>query len=658
MVRLPTRQVHLDFHTSELIPGIGTRFSKPDFQKALVYGHVNSITVFAKCHHGWHYYPTQVGAIHPGLDFDLTGALVDAAHEIGVRAPIYLTAGWSAKDAREHPAWKERGRDGTARTMNVDPAARPEDPRPIGSWENLCLVSGYQDLLFATTREVCERYPVVDGLFYDICFLNDDCFCEACLAGMRSRGLDPDRPDDARAYYILRRQSFMAECGRILHERHPDATIFFNGGAEIHNPQFHAGQSHFEMEDLPTTWGGYDKMPARAKFFARSGKDFLGMTGKFHTMWGEFGGFKHPDALRYECAAMMMYGARCSVGDQLHPCGEMDAETYRTIGEAYRYVERIERYCTDVGETSRLGVLFSGKAASDEGLVRMLLERQMDFDIVLPADDLARFDALVLPDEVLLDEPTAARLTRFVEGGGALLLTGDSGLDATKERFLVDIGAENVGEPLFANDYAQVGPDLVEGIVRSPFLFYEGARRTRVTDGVVLAAVKEPYFDRTYGHYCSHQNAPNRLEDAAYPAAVQKGRVVYLAHKVCALYFAHGARYHRDYFHNALKLVYRDPVLSVSMPSGARARLGYQAADHRYVLHLLYGLPVARGRVSVIEDLPELRDVAVSAKVDGTVRKVYRVPCLEEIPFTQSGDRVRFVVPSVACHQAVVLDVG
>jgi hypothetical protein len=54
----------------------------------------------------------------------------------------------------------------------------------------------------------------------------------------------------------------------------------------------------------------------------------LGMTGKFHTTWGEFGGFKHPNALRYECAAMLAYGAKCSVGDQLHPLGRMDESTY------------------------------------------------------------------------------------------------------------------------------------------------------------------------------------------------------------------------------------------------------------------------------------------------------------------------------------------
>ena len=101
MRRLPTRQVHLDFHTSEDIPGVGSAFSKENFQEALRLGHLNSIPVFAKGQHGWCYYPTRVGTPHPTLapGFDLTGAMIDAAHEMGVDCPVYITAGWSAQDA-------------------------------------------------------------------------------------------------------------------------------------------------------------------------------------------------------------------------------------------------------------------------------------------------------------------------------------------------------------------------------------------------------------------------------------------------------------------------------------------------------------------------------------------------------------------------------
>ena len=100
------RQVHLDFHTSELIEGIGSGFSKENFQNALKAGHVNSITVFSKCHHGWAYHPSKANTMHPNLDFDLLGAQLEACKEAGVNAPVYISAGYDEKDYDLHPEWR------------------------------------------------------------------------------------------------------------------------------------------------------------------------------------------------------------------------------------------------------------------------------------------------------------------------------------------------------------------------------------------------------------------------------------------------------------------------------------------------------------------------------------------------------------------------
>ena len=100
MDMLPFRQIHLDFHTSEAIANIGSRFSKEQFQQALKLGHVNSITVFSKCHHGWVYHPSDANERHPGLSFDLLGEQIAAAHEIGVKTPVYISTGLDEKIAR------------------------------------------------------------------------------------------------------------------------------------------------------------------------------------------------------------------------------------------------------------------------------------------------------------------------------------------------------------------------------------------------------------------------------------------------------------------------------------------------------------------------------------------------------------------------------
>ena len=100
------RQVHLDFHTSPDIEGLGAKLDKQQFQDALRLGHVDSITLFSKCHHGWSYHPTQVGKMHPHLSFDLLRAQVDAAKEIGVATPVYLSAGVDNVASHEHPEWR------------------------------------------------------------------------------------------------------------------------------------------------------------------------------------------------------------------------------------------------------------------------------------------------------------------------------------------------------------------------------------------------------------------------------------------------------------------------------------------------------------------------------------------------------------------------
>ena len=57
MNNIRKRQIHLDFHTNGTLP-VGNNFSKEQFRAALKAGHVNSITLFSKCHHGYSYHPT------------------------------------------------------------------------------------------------------------------------------------------------------------------------------------------------------------------------------------------------------------------------------------------------------------------------------------------------------------------------------------------------------------------------------------------------------------------------------------------------------------------------------------------------------------------------------------------------------------------------
>lgn len=74
------RQIHMDFHTSPFIPDVGADFEPDEFADSLSVASVDSVTIFAKCHHGYSYYPTKVGVVHPSLasNRNLLGETIDA----------------------------------------------------------------------------------------------------------------------------------------------------------------------------------------------------------------------------------------------------------------------------------------------------------------------------------------------------------------------------------------------------------------------------------------------------------------------------------------------------------------------------------------------------------------------------------------------------
>ena len=456
---------------------------------------------------------------------------------------------------------------------------------------------------------------------------------------------------NAKAFYRLTHLEFMKHCDSILHEKHPEATIFFNsGGADIYRPEYHAGQSHYEMEDLPTVWGGYNKMPPRASVMSRYGKEYVGNTGKFHTSWGEFGGYKNPDALKYEALMMAMYGAKCSVGDQLPPCGKMDIETYKIIGHAYKALESIEKWAYPAQSTATLGVYLSGSKASDEGLHSMLLESHIDFDIVLPGDDLGKYNALMLPDFVHLTAKEAERINTFIANGGAVVFTGESSLE--NNHFQIEAGVEYIGKSNYAQDYYCSSKDMPLPYANAPFICYEGAYRTRVSQGVVLASVFEPWFDRTYATYCSHMNTPYKDEPSPYPAVIRNGNVIYIAHPMCHLYKLYGTQLFREVIIRALKLVYC-PRYLLTIPSAGRTRLTHQKDYHRYVFHVTYASPIQRGIASVIEDIVPIYNSTVQIQIPEQIKHVRLIPGMDDISFAQKGACIEFTIPCVNLYQGV-----
>ena len=242
------RQIHLDFHTSEWIPQIGAQFDAGRFADVLQEAHVDSITLFAKCHHGWSYYDTALGERHPHLAFDLLRAQYDACKQRGIAVKIYFTGGWENRAAFLHPEWRQIAPDGTFHTARgkymVDPC-----------WSEMCFNSPYLDVLCAQIREVAQAYPDADGIFIDIIH-QDDCCCHHCRQSMEHAGLDWTSAADRRRQAIATRDKYYRAAVAAARSVRTDMPVFHNTSHLAPGDRTIVEHfSHFELESLPT--GGW-----------------------------------------------------------------------------------------------------------------------------------------------------------------------------------------------------------------------------------------------------------------------------------------------------------------------------------------------------------------------------------------------------------------
>ncbi|MHB1294584.1 MAG: beta-galactosidase trimerization domain-containing protein [Anaerolineae bacterium] len=661
MDSLPMRQVHLDFHTAGQIPGVGAEWDAARFVETLRRAHVNSITCFARCHHGYVYYGPTRFTRHPTLRVDLLNEQIAACHRAGIRVPIYVTVGWDELSAARHPEWQEVAPDGK-RGVN--------GPLQAG-WKKLCLNTPYLDYVEAQTREVLGLFgDEVDGLFFDIVAQNA-CVCPQCLQGMLQAGLNPERGDDRRSYAQQVVNACRRRLGALVPGR-PDCTVFYNAGHISPSVRDTLDTyTHLELESLPSTgqWG-YNHFPILVRYIRTLGKPQLGMTGKFHTSWGDFGSLKNPAALEFECNQMLANGAACSIGDQLHPRGALNEAAYDLIGTVYADVEAKEPWCIGAVPQADVAVLNVEAVSrhdgwvdsSNAGALRMLQEGHHQFDYVDGAADWSSYRVLVLPDKVPLDEHLADKVQRYLDAGGKVIASHRSGLKPDGSGFALEaFGVAYAGETAQAPDYLMRRPELPSSLAATEYVMYERGLAVRPLPGTMsLADSLAPYFERNWAHFCSHQHTPPDPEHPNVNPAITRsaaGNVIYLAHPIFQGYRRQAPLWYKSLFLAALQMLLPDPLVTCQAPSTAQVTLTRQEAQGRTIAHLLHYIPERRGtEFDIIEDVIPLYRVGLAFRVPQQPKRVYLAPQGTELAYSYDAGVVRVVVPEVMGHQMVVAE--
>jgi len=673
----PFRQIHLDFHTSRFIENIGADFDPGEFVSVLKKAHVNSITCFGRCHHGYMYYDSRLfpERVHPHLvNKDLLKEQIKACHKNGIRVPIYVTVQWDHYTARHNPEW-----------LMTEPEGDPVGPGwyEDGFYRYLDVYSPYRDFLKESIAEMFEIVEEVDGVFLDIVMEWVDSSSKYSREGMLKKGLDPSNLEQRRAFYQEVIRDFKHDMTSFIHGLDKQTHVFYNSG--------HVGPyirktadayTHFELESLPSGGWGYLNFPITARFTRTLGKEVMGMTGKFHTSWGGFHSFKNKAALEYETFTNLAMGAKCGIGDQLYPNGKLDPATYDLIGSVYAQVEQKEPWCEQVEPVTEIGLVtseeFQGATARKLplemiGATRMLQEGQKQFDIVDSQSDLDQYRLLILPDHIPLNDRYASKIKNYLNNGGSVLATFESGLDPEKNRFaLQEWGVRKVsdgpvddegdlarGKIYGRNHYAQYlipNGKIGKGLPETEHIMYIRGMDVNATgSGNVLLKNIESFFNRNYRHFCSHRQTPSSGE-AGLPAVIQNNHVTYFSHPVFKQYYQNAPLWVKAMVMNAIDDMLVNPMVQIKGPSSIISTINEQPHKKRYVLHLLHYIPEQRGeQFEVIEDVIPLHDLEISLFLDKEIKKARMVPEKKALKLHSSDNRMGFTLPKLTGHQMVEL---
>lgn len=612
LTSLRTRQVHLDFHTSPYIEGIAADFDPYEFATTLKRAHVNSVTIFAKCHHGYAYFPSKVCPVHPHLTppgRDLLGEQIKALHKEGIRCPIYITVGWDAYSAQHHPEWRAMYKNGLFGDW---------DTKHPGQWKFLnWLHPEYQDHIEAVTREVIERYgKEVDGFFYDICFFpKGACWSPASVKFREKYNLFDDSLAGFERFLAKAQETFAERYWKLIHSLLPEATVFFNAGSDTFLEKGLGARArynymtHMEIESLPSGFWGYFHFPRLARSTGHWGKPWLGMTGRFQTMWGDFGGLKPQAALEYECFRSQAMGGANSIGDQLPPRGRLDPAAYDLIGAVYAQCEAAEPFYEGSVPLPQVGIYTSGTpgvsgdetSKSDEGAIQMCDEAHYDSILLDAEDNLDGLDLVILGDGCTLSPEVVEKLRTYYQKGGKLLISYKGGCDTSGRWCLDFIPITIEGDLEIYPAYWRTRPEFSLELARSDRVFYQAGVIISAPSCQTLAERVLPYFKRDDVRYCSHLQTPPSPDLSGQPVIVAGDRFIYFADPIFREYRQSGNIAARDAWNLAMCRLIGPAPYGDGLPSTIQVYPRRRGKD--LILTLLHYIPIRKAlNIDMVEE--------------------------------------------------------
>lgn len=436
--------LHFDLHATEKDTDLGRNLTLEHLLKELGKVKPDFVQCDCKGHAGYTSYPTKVGIPSPGIVKDAVKIWREATKKLGIPLGMHYSGVWDRAALEKHPEWARINSPKTKKDV-------PDGDKDNRDKKMTCPLSDYTDkYMIPQLIEIIDQYDV-DGFWIDgENWASAPCYCEKCrnlYTEKTGQTTVPQKKGEEgwEEWLQFNRENFEDHVRRYtkaVHERKLELTVCSNWMYTLRQPDDMTVPIDYISGDFAWIWS-----TARASVEARfmDSRDIsweLMAWGK--TCYGVMKDwiFKTVPALCQEAAVVMSCGGAFMIYDNPNRSGTLVGWHMDDLAEVARFCRARQEYCQNTKSVPQVAIMHAkehfyanndplydfGTAIQEiEGALHALLENSLHVDILSGKDMLKKmknYPLCVVAEQDNLSKETVDTLKRYVEEGGALIISG------------------------------------------------------------------------------------------------------------------------------------------------------------------------------------------------------------------------------------------
>ena len=632
--------LHYDLHSHIGDTHLGKTLTEGMVDSLLKMSRPDFLQVDCKGHPGISSYPTQVGQQAKSYDKDPLALIRKVTESRNVALYVHYSGVIDYNYVRLHPEEARSTPEGKKDSVNTS------------------LWGTYSDkLLIPQMKELIDKYHV-DGAWIDgECWSLEPDYQPAAKAEFKKKIGITKIPEtwgdpDYKAYMEMNRQKFigyMDHYVKVLHAYSPKFQICSNWAYSAYMPEPVNVGVDFISGDL-TAFNSVNSAAWHARCLANQGKPWDLLSWSFTSDWRAKNQFRNPKPAVQICqegAEVIAMGGGFQVYYKQNVDLSFEPVRFDGIKEVADFIIPRKEFCFKATPISQIALLYSVAGWKNsangiyrdrglegiQGILTALLDGQNPVDVTMThfiTDRLNQYKVVVIPEWEIIEAPLKDKLLEFVKNGGNLLVIGAK---ATRQ-FDQITGVKETGSIAKSFDYIAVNKEMGQ--------FYADLRPVELTGNAKLLA---PMYTTNDLRFHSDKIAASLSEYG-------KGKIACVFSDFGESYKLSTAPVIRDFLSGIIREFIPSPLVEVKgshkihvIPARKNGKLYINlvntSGDH------------SNANYSGFDEIPSLRDIEVTVKVDKKPKSVILQPEGKNLNCEFKNGKAVFRVPEIKIHEIV-----